>query len=102
MTNILSNAVKYSPPGTPVTLEVNRKGDFARFTVRDRGIGIPDEDQKNLFKSFSRGGNVDQRPGTGLGLVIVKRCVELHGGRVELQSRLGAGTTVTVTLPMFS
>jgi signal transduction histidine kinase len=101
-TNILSNAVKYSPPGTPVTLEVNREGDFARFIVRDRGIGIPDEDQKSLFKSFSRGGNVDQRPGTGLGLVIVKRCVELHGGRVELQSRVGAGTTVTVTLPMFS
>jgi PAS domain S-box-containing protein len=101
-TNVLSNAVKYSPPGSPVTLTVNRNGDSAIFTVRDQGIGIPDEDQKRLFKSFARGGNVDQRPGTGLGLVIVKRCVELHGGRVALESRVGAGTSVVITIPMFS
>jgi signal transduction histidine kinase len=101
LTNLLSNAVKYSPPGTPVTLEVARAGCSARFTVSDRGIGIPAEDQRNLFKAFARGGNVDQRPGTGLGLVIVKRCVDLHGGRLELQSKVGTGTTVTITLPMF-
>jgi signal transduction histidine kinase len=71
------------------------------ITVRDRGIGIPTEDQARLFEVFYRGRNVGESPGTGLGLVIVKRCVEVHGGTVTLQSQVGRGTTVVVRLPVF-
>ena len=70
-------------------------------TVRDRGIGISEEDQARLFTAFNRGSNVGSRSGTGLGLVIVKRCLELHRGQIQIQSALGRGTTVTVKLPVF-
>jgi PAS domain S-box-containing protein len=99
--NLLGNAAKYSEPGVPVSFAVERCNGGAVFTVRDRGIGIPAEDQANLFKSFARGGNVGQRPGSGLGLLIVKRCTEQHGGTVQITSQVGTGTTVTVTLPVF-
>jgi signal transduction histidine kinase len=71
------------------------------FEVIDRGIGIPDADREWLFNAFHRGRNVGQRPGSGLGLVIVKRCVELHHGRISVKSSLGEGTTFTVRLPVF-
>jgi signal transduction histidine kinase len=99
--NLLSNAVKYSEPGTPVAFTAARRGGDVVFTIRDRGIGIPSGDQARIFTSFTRGGNVGQRPGTGLGLVVVQRCVQLHGGTVEIASEPGTGTTVTVTLPVF-
>ena len=101
-TNLLSNALKYSDPGSEVEFSVARRDRDAIFRVRDRGIGIPPEDLDELFQTFRRGTNVGERPGTGLGLVIVKRCVELHGGAIELQSRQGTGTTVTVRLPLFA
>jgi PAS domain S-box-containing protein len=101
-TNLLSNALKYSEPGNEVAFSITRRGPDAIFEVRDRGIGIPREDVGQLFQTFRRGTNVGERPGTGLGLVIVKRCVELHGGDIELQSHQGTGTTVTVRLPLFS
>jgi len=69
--------------------------------IRDNGIGISEPDQQQLFKTFYRGSNVGNVAGTGLGLVLVKRCVELHGGKLQLQSALGEGTTVTITLPVF-
>jgi PAS domain S-box-containing protein len=100
-TNLLSNAVKYSEPGTTVCLAVERDGPDAVCTVRDRGIGIPEEDQPHLFKAFHRGSNVGSRPGTGLGLLLVKRCADLHGGKLQLNSKIGEGTTVTVKLPVF-
>jgi PAS domain S-box-containing protein len=99
--NLLNNAVKYSAPGCAVSFHVERAGKEAIFVLRDRGIGIPKSDQSNLFLTFHRGTNVGERPGTGLGLVIVKRCVELHGGSVEMQSDEGKGTVVTVRLPLF-
>ncbi len=99
--NLLSNAVKYSPRATPVSLSLARVGHDAVITVRDRGIGIPTEDQARLFEVFYRGRNVGESPGTGLGLVIVKRCVEVHGGTVTLHSQVGRGTTVVVRLPVF-
>lgn len=101
-TNLLSNAVKYSEPGSSVQFRSERNGSTAVFTVRDQGIGIPPEDQSRIFTSFNRGQNVGGRPGTGLGLVIVQRCVQLHGGEIQVRSELGRGTTVTVTLPLFS
>jgi PAS domain S-box-containing protein len=100
-TNLLSNAVKYSEPGTTVQFVVERDGFDAVCTVRDQGIGISEEDQQHLFKVFHRGSNVGTRPGTGLGLLLVRRCVELHGGKLQLNSRIGEGTTVTVSLPVF-
>jgi len=99
--NLLSNAVKYSTPGQPVQFRVERDNDDALFTVRDTGIGISPEDQKHIFDAFYRGKNVGQRPGSGLGLVVVKRCVELYGGDIQIQSVQGEGTTVTVRLPLF-
>jgi PAS domain S-box-containing protein len=100
-TNLLSNAVKYSDPGATVQFAVDRDGCDAVCVFRDRGIGIPEEDQQQLFEAFHRGGNVGTRPGTGLGLLLVKRCAELHGGNVRVSSRIGEGTTVTVRLPVF-
>src|SRR5262249_32930765 len=86
LSNLLSNAVKYSPEGEPVTFKVAKKGREAVLSIIDRGCGIPAPDQERLFQAFHRGGNVRQVPGTGLGLVIVKRCVELHYGGISCES----------------
>lgn len=100
-TNLLSNAVKYSDSGATVRFTVARAGQDAVCMVRDQGIGISEADQRQMFKAFHRGSNVGNRPGTGLGLLLVKRCAELHGGQVQVKSKIGAGTTVTVRLPVF-
>jgi len=100
-TNLLTNAVKYSEDGASVHFDIEREGRNAVCVVRDRGIGISETDQQQLFKAFHRGGNVGTRPGTGLGLLLVKRCAELHGGNIHLNSRIGEGTTVVVKLPVF-
>lgn len=99
--NLLSNAAKYSPAGSPVEFRVRRDGEMAEFVVRDRGIGIPAEDQARIFESFQRAGNVGEIPGSGLGLLITKRCVELHGGSIGFESAPGTGTAFTVRLPLF-
>jgi PAS domain S-box-containing protein len=101
LTNLITNAAKYSEPGQPVEVQVAAQGQDLVCRVRDRGIGIPEEDREWLFNAFHRGSNVGQRQGTGLGLVIVKRCVELHGGDIQLESKMGEGTLVTVRLPVF-
>jgi signal transduction histidine kinase len=72
------------------------------FIVRDSGAGMSEEDRRRLFTPFHRGKNVAATQGTGLGLVIVKHCVERHGGQIEIQSEENAGTTVSVRLPLFS
>ena len=101
LVNLLTNAVKYSPAGAAVELTVEVSEPFAVFTIRDLGIGIPAGDLPHLFDVFHRGRNVGDTPGSGLGLVIVKRCVELHGGTIECASRLNEGSTFTVRLPIF-
>jgi PAS domain S-box-containing protein len=101
-TNLLTNAVKYSDAGRPVQFEIKGVSGEIVCAIRDQGIGIPEADREWLFNAFHRGHNVDERPGTGLGLVIVKRCVDLHGGRIDVVSKVGEGTTVTVRLPKFS
>ncbi|MFO1477422.1 MAG: PAS domain S-box protein [Verrucomicrobiota bacterium] len=100
-TNLLSNAVKYSDPGATVQFAVEPDGSEVVCTVSDPGIGISEEDQEQLFEAFHRGRNVGTRPGTGLGLLLVKRCTELHRGGIQVRSKIGAGTTVTVRLPVF-
>jgi signal transduction histidine kinase len=101
LTNLLSNALKFSAAGTRVEFLVSRHAGDARFLIRDRGCGIPATDRARLFTAFYRGGNVGQTPGSGLGLVIVKRCVDLHEGSIQCESEEGKGTTFTVTLPLF-
>jgi PAS domain S-box-containing protein len=96
--NLLSNALKYSPEGQPVTLTVEADEANLRFTIEDRGIGIPADDLPCLFESFHRARNVGTISGTGLGLAIVKKAVELHGGRIEVDSKPGAGSRFIVTL----
>ncbi len=100
-TNLLSNAVKYSAPGQPIDFVILREHDTAICRVGDQGCGIPEADQKHLFQAFRRGSNVRQVPGTGLGLMIVRRCIELHGGEITFESRETRGTTFTVRLPLF-
>ena len=98
--NLLSNAIKYSPPNTEVVFELKLTETEAVFTVQDAGIGIPLADQERLFDSFYRAKNVGIIPGIGLGLSIVKKCVDLHGGEITLSSEEGVGSTFTVTLPI--
>jgi PAS domain S-box-containing protein len=102
LNNLLSNAVKYSPPGAEVTLQIHFRNGHALFQISDLGCGIPVADQDRLFQAFQRARNVSKIPGTGLGLVIAKRCVELHYGRIRFQSEEGKGTTFHVLLPIFS
>jgi PAS domain S-box-containing protein len=99
-TNVLTNAVKYSDAGRVVQFEIVCARADIVCTIRDQGIGIPEADREWLFNAFHRGRNVGDRPGTGLGLVIVKRCVDLHGGQIKVESKLGEGTVVTVRLPI--
>jgi len=97
--NLLSNAVKYSPEGGTIHFEVDCQNEQVIFQVKDEGIGIPSEDQQQLFDLFHRAKNVGNIPGTGLGVSIVKRLVDLHKGTITVASKVRVGTTFTVTLP---
>jgi PAS domain S-box-containing protein len=98
--NLLSNAIKYSPPDSKVDLELTCRDVEVIFQIKDRGIGIPAADQQQLFEPFHRGRNVADIQGTGLGLSVVKKFVDLHGGQISVASEVGVGTTFTVTLPL--
>lgn len=100
LSNLLFNAIKYSPSGGTVQFELCCQGDKAIFQVQDQGIGIPKEEQPRLFEFFYRAKNVGAIGGTGLGLAIVKQCVDLHGGAIAIDSEVGVGTRFTVTLPL--
>ena len=101
-TNLLHNAVKYSPPGSPVLIAARREGPMAVFSITDHGIGIPDADLPSLFEAFHRGSNVGDLPGTGLGLVITKRCIDLHRGSIHVKSSPDLGSTFTVRIPAWN
>jgi len=98
--NLLSNAIKYSADGLAVTVDLMWQDDYAVIRVQDDGMGILEKDQKTLYEPFLRGSNVSGIPGTGLGLTIVKKSVELMGGTIDLISEEGMGTTFTVRLPI--
>jgi signal transduction histidine kinase len=99
LVNLLLNAVKYSPESSTICCEFAGNDREVMFSVTDRGIGIPPEDIETLFEPFHRAQNTGKAKGTGLGLTIVKRAVELHGGQIFLESEVGVGTTFTVRLP---
>jgi len=97
--NLLSNALKYSPAGSEVDFDVVVSDEQCRFSVGDQGIGIPEEDVSRLFESFFRASNADQIKGSGLGLAVVKKAVEVQNGTVEVETRLGHGTKFVVRIP---
>ncbi len=99
--NLLTNAVKFTPAGGTVTLQARREGADLVFTIADTGVGIPEDEQDRLFTRFFRSSVATRMAiqGTGLGLVIVKRIVEEHGGTISIVSILDVGTTVTVRIP---
>ena len=101
MTNLISNASKYSPEGSTIGVSMSVTNGTAVIEVVDRGIGISLNDQGQLFTPFFRADNSEtrQEPGTGLGLLICKQIVELHGGKISVRSSRGRGTTVRVELP---
>lgn len=99
LTNLLSNALKYSPSDSPVTFDIQCDEQHMTFRIQDQGIGIPPADQDRLFEAFHRATNVGSTPGTGLGLAIVKQSVDLHGGTISFESREGEGTTFIISLP---
>jgi two-component system sensor histidine kinase/response regulator len=99
--NLLSNAMKFSQPGTLTTVELSRVAGGVTINVRDQGAGIPPNEMELLFKPFSHGTTrpVEGERCSGLGLVIVKKIVESHGGTIKVESKVGAGSTFTVFLP---
>src|SRR5690606_11544360 len=93
ITNLVSNAIKYSPEITPIQITLSYEAPTLRLEVQDKGIGVPEADQKHLFEPFHRGRNVGTISGTGLGMAIIWESVSLHGGQIDVQSRVGQGTT---------
>jgi len=100
LSNLLLNAIKYSPSGGKIQFELFCQDEYALFQIQDWGIGIPQEDQARLFEFFHRAKNVGAIAGTGLGLAIVKTCVDLHRGQITVNSDVDVGTKFTVTLPL--
>lgn len=100
LVNLLSNACKYSPAASTVKLQAQLRNNEVEIQVIDQGIGIPVEDQKRIFTYFYRARNVGDTAGTGLGLLVVKQCVEAHGGWIDFDSVPNQGTRFTVRIPV--
>jgi signal transduction histidine kinase len=100
LNNLLTNAIKYNKPDGKITLFADETDDQLTIKISDTGIGIDDRDQEHIFDKFYRSENdtVRQKPGHGLGLALAKEIIELHGGKLSLQSTLGVGSTFTITL----
>ena len=100
VTNLISNAIKYSPDDAPVTVSVASNDEEVAVSVADRGIGLSEEERQRLFEPFRRVGlSKEAVPGVGLGLFVVKRIVDAHHGRIEVESEPGEGSTFRVLLP---
>jgi two-component system, sensor histidine kinase and response regulator len=100
-THLIANAIQYSHPGSVVRITLSSYEDRCILIVKDQGIGIPEADQPNLFDVFLCGSDVSNGSDAKLGLVIVKRAVDLHGGTITFESQIGIGTTFIVTLPLY-
>jgi len=99
--NLLSNAVKFTPEGGRITLTAVRRDRVVEIGVSDTGVGIALEDQATIFEEFRQVGSDERkREGTGLGLALARKFVELHGGRLSVKSEAGRGSTFTFTLPV--
>ncbi len=100
LANLISNAIKYSPPDSEITITLSDDSHRINLSVRDQGIGIPPDGLSHVFEPFYRANNVERVRGTGLGLSIVRDCVERHNGHIEVASQVGEGTTFIVDLPL--
>ena len=96
--DLLSNAIKFTPAGGTITLAARRSGAEVALIVADTGVGIPAAEQSRVFEKFERGAQRSRHAGAGLGLSLVKSLIELHGGRIAIDSAEGRGTTITCTL----
>ena len=99
LTNLIGNSIKFSNDVVDVKVRLRYQADALEILVEDKGIGIPEEDQTRIFQSFYRGSNAGNISGTGVGLSIVSEFVNLHKGKIKLQSEEGQGSTFTITLP---
>jgi signal transduction histidine kinase len=100
ITNLLENALKFTPAGGTISLKLSQINDEAILEVTDTGIGVPTEDLSHLFERFHRGRNASSYPGSGLGLAITRALVSAHCGNIQAESKLGQGTTITVKIPV--
>jgi signal transduction histidine kinase len=98
--NLLSNALKYSPEGKPVDIIFTTQAKAINVKVVDQGVGIPEDEHKHLFDLFFRARNATNIQGTGLGLPIVKKYIDMMQGDITVESQLNRGTTFTITLPL--
>lgn len=98
--NLISNAIKFTPPGGRIGVSATRSGDDVAIQVVDTGIGIAPEDQSRVFEKFAQTGSAQRHGGAGVGMALVKSLIELHGGSVTLDSTPGQGTTVTCRIPI--
>ena len=98
--NLLNNASKYSPPGSNISLKIFKKHDNVLIQISDKGIGIPEEEQSNLYQRFFRATNAVNIEGTGLGLNIVKNYTELMGGSLTFKTKINKGSIFTVEFPI--
>ncbi len=96
--NLLDNAIKFSPQNGLISLELIENKDKCKFIIQDQGVGISKEDQDRIFEKFYKADKSRNTEGTGLGLSIVKRIVDLHNGKIELFSKIGEGTRISVVL----
>lgn len=99
LSNVLLNAIKYSPHGGDIYLILKCEAKKTIFQIKDQGIGIPFEDLPKIYHPFYRGQNVERIVGTGLGLAVVKKCLELYQGTIEVESQVGTGTLFTIAIP---
>jgi signal transduction histidine kinase len=99
LNNLLSNAIKYSPKDKDICFIFNCEPDIVTFEIKDLGIGIPQEELRSLYAPFYRSKNVGNIVGSGLGLAVVKKCLDLHRGSITVESAVGIGTTFTVKIP---
>jgi len=99
LSNLVGNAIKYAPTGTPITVRAERQNGLFRIAVSDHGPGIPREERGQMFEKFFRGRGVGATPGAGLGLSIARSLVVLHGGTLDYEDTPGGGSTFVVRLP---
>jgi signal transduction histidine kinase len=99
--NLLSNAIKFTPEGGRIEVRAAPRDGFVEVSVSDTGVGIAPEDQEAVFEEFRQVGTADKKvEGTGLGLTLCRKFVELHGGRIWVKSQAGAGSKFTFTIPV--
>jgi two-component system phosphate regulon sensor histidine kinase PhoR len=102
--NLISNSIKFTPEGGQIRVACTRKDEEVQFSVQDSGVGIAKEDMRRLFDKFTQFNRKpgSEEKGTGLGLAIVKKLVEMHNGRIDVESAIDQGTTFTISLPLTS